>query len=42
MHCAQIPDSPPMKRTETLKHIVVNSLEPVYDTIPDVAIRKVG
>jgi heme/copper-type cytochrome/quinol oxidase subunit 2 len=30
------------KRTKTLEPIVVNNLEAVYDTIPDVAIRKVG
>jgi flagellar basal body-associated protein FliL len=31
-----------IKRTETLKHIEVNSPEAVYDTIPDVTKRKVG
>jgi hypothetical protein len=30
------------KRTETLEPAVVNNLEAVYDTIPDVAMRKVG
>jgi heme/copper-type cytochrome/quinol oxidase subunit 2 len=30
------------KRTETLEPAVVHSPEAVYDTIPNVAIRKVG